>query len=152
MAQYSLQKPKQYLNLDFVSSTAYTSVLWHCCQVSCMRMRKCKRIELRTRKDGPHPSQRANANSSCIESTYVLAPLERQYYWTIEAGMIENRLSCLSLCERLGGPLSLARERQAFCASALGMHLHDRPCMPPCLCTRPYCPERSESASFMSSR
>ena len=49
MTQCSLQKPEQYLHLNLVS---------------CMRMRKCKWIELWTPNDGPHPSQQAN--SSCI--------------------------------------------------------------------------------------
>ena len=100
---------------------AYTSVFWHCWLVSVCA---CRRIELRTCNDRPHPSQRAN--SSCIKSLHaILALLEHRHYRTIETGMIENRLSRLLLRDRLSDPLSIAREHDALCASALGMHLHD---------------------------
>ena len=66
-----LQKPKQYLYLNFVS-TAYTSVFW---QISYMCIHKYKWIELRACNDTSHPSQRAN--SSCIESLRAMATFER---------------------------------------------------------------------------
>ena len=110
-------------------------------------MCKCKRIELRTHNDRPHLSQQANSSyivrtNSLHAMANVLAPLECWYYWTIETGtcMTENRLPCLLLRKRLGGPLSMACEHKALCASALGMHLH---AWPPCLCTWPYCSDQS---------
>ena len=155
MAQYSLQKPKQYLHLNFVSSTAYTSVFWHCCLVSCMRMRKCKRIEFWTCNDRPHPSPQAN--SSCIESLCAMASYCSAQtsilldYWIRETGMIKNRLPRLLLHERLNGPLSMACEHEVLCSSVLGMHLHDHHVCAhsPTVLTNP---KRSESASFMPSR
>ena len=97
MAQYSLQKPKQCLHLNFVSLQC----------ASCMCMRKC-RLNFESVTIGhTHHSRQTSAvywESTCDGD--VLAPLECRYYWTIETGMIENRLPHLSLCERLGGPLN----------------------------------------------
>ena len=62
--------------------------------------------------------------------------------------MTENKLPHFLLHERLGGMLSTARKREAFCASVLGMHLHDHH-----VCAHGSIvltnPERSESTSFM---
>ena len=128
MVQCSLQKPKQYLHLKVVSSTAYILVFWSSFLMlpprSCMHMCRCKWTELRTRYDR-HLTQQANR--SCIVRTKqnllvrwrYLAPLKCQYYRTIKTGMTENSLPHLSLCGGLGGLLSTAREHEVLQTSAL---------------------------------
>ena len=126
--------------------------------VSCMRMRKCKRFEPVTighirhsrSTTAVHVLLELLKSLQCTCDGDVPTSLKCRYYWTIETGMTENRLPCLSLHERLGSPLSMAHEREheALCASVLGMHLHDHNAYAhdPTVLTNP---ERSESASFM---
>ena len=74
--------------------------------LSCMRMRKCKRLNFKPITIGhTHHSRQTAAVLSVYCLCDIFAPLERWYYWTTETGM---RLPHLSLCERLGGPLRMA--------------------------------------------
>ena len=117
MAQCCLQKPKQYLHPNLVSSTAYTSVFWSSLTLlprSCMCMCRCnfKPITIgHTHHSRPTAAALFELSSVYVCDSNVLAPLELQYYLTFETSITENSLPRLSLCERLSGlwPVSVRR-------------------------------------------